>query len=215
MRLLLVRHGETDWNLGRRFQGHSDVPLNKVGLQQAKALRNRLSDETIELIYSSDLERAYKTAKIISTGKNKLQTDARLREIHFGGWEGLTYNEIQEKYPAQLASWEQDVYKTAPPHGETLEQLAGHTQSLLNDLRVDHKAETILVVTHGGVIKVLICLALNLPATLYWQFHISPASLSEIAFYPAGAILNFMNDTGHLSPRRRGYASKSINDSGK
>ncbi|HXD08987.1 MAG TPA: alpha-ribazole phosphatase [Anaerolineales bacterium] len=202
MKLLLVRHGETDWNLAQRFQGHSDIPLNQVGLQQAKALRDRLSAEPIELIYSSDLERAHETAKIIANGKNKLQTDSRLREVHFGDWEGLTYHEIQEKYPGQLAAWEQDVYKTAPPHGETLEQLAEHTRSILNDLLVNHKAGTILVVAHGGVIKVLICLALNLPATLYWQFQIAPASLSEIAFYPAGAILNFMNDTSHLSPSR-------------
>jgi len=215
MKLFLVRHGETDWNLAQRFQGHSDVPLNKVGFQQAKALRDRLDSETIASIYSSDLERAYETAKIISNGKNRLQTDIRLREVHFGDWEALTYNEIQQKYPGQLAAWEQDVYKTAPPNGETLEQLAEHTQSILNDLLMNHKDETILIVSHGGVIKVLICLALNLPAALYWQFHIDSASLSEIAFYPAGAILNFLNDTSHLSPPGREHASKSINDSGQ
>jgi phosphoserine phosphatase len=214
MKLLLVRHGETDWNLAQRFQGHSDIPLNQLGLQQAKALRDRLSDEPIELIYSSDLERAHETAKIISNGKNKLRTDSRLREVHFGDWEGMTYHEILEKYPGMLAAWEKDVYKTAPPNGETLEQLAEHTQSILNDLLVNHKAETILVVAHGGVIKVLICLALNLPAILYWQFQIAPASLSEIAFYPAGAILNFMNNTNHIS-LGKSHASKSINDPGK
>ena len=215
MKLLLVRHGETDWNLARRFQGHSDVPLNKVGLRQARALRDRLSDETIASIYSSDLERAYETAKIISNGKNKLQADSRLREVHFGDWECLTYNEIQAKYPVQLAAWERDVYKTAPPNGETLEQLAEHTHSILNDLLAKHKDETILVVKHGGLIKVLICLALNLPATWYWHFQVAPASLSEIAFYPAGAILNFVNDTCHLAPLGKSHASKSINDPGK
>jgi len=199
MKLFLVRHGETDWNLAQRFQGHSDVPLNQVGLQQAKALRDRLLDETIALIYSSDLERAYETAKIISNGKNKLRTDARLREIHFGDWEGLTYNEIQEKDPSLLIAWEQDVYKTAPPNGETLEELASHTQSILNDLLVNHEAETILVVAHGGVLQTLICLALNISPAMYWQFHISPASLSEISFYPAGAILNLLNDSSHLT----------------
>jgi len=200
MKLLLVRHGETDWNLAQRFQGHSDVPLNQVGLQQAQALKDRLSDEIITSFYSSDLERAHETAKIIANGKIDLQSDSRLREVHFGDWEGLTYNEIQEKYPGQLAAWEQDVYKTAPPNGETLEALASHTQSFLNDLLLKNKDETILIVAHGGVIRVLICLALNLPATMYWQFHVDSASLSEIAFYPAGAILNFMNDTNHLAP---------------
>jgi len=203
MKILLVRHGETDWNLAQRFQGHSDVPLNQVGLRQAQALRDHLSAETIGMIYSSDLQRAHETAKIISNGKNKLQNDARLREVHFGEWEGLTYYEIQKKYPGQLAAWEQDVYKVAPPNGETLEALASHTQSFMNDLLLNHKDETILIVTHGGVIRVLICLALNLPARMYWQFQVAQASLSEIAFYPAGAILNFMNDTCHLSALRR------------
>ena len=215
MKLFLMRHGETDWNLAQRFQGHSDVPLNQVGLRQAQALRDRLSDETITSIYSSDLGRAYETAKIIANGKNNLQSDARLREVHFGDWEGLTYSEIQEKYPGQLLAWEQDVYKTAPPNGETLEQLAEHSQSILNDLLVKHRDETILVVAHGGVIRVLICLALGLPANLYWQFQIAPSSLSEIAFYPAGAILNFVNDTCHLAPLGKSHASKSINDSRK
>ena len=215
MKLLLARHGETDWNLAQRFQGHSDVPLNNVGLQQAKALRNRLSDEIITSIYSSDLKRAYETAKTISNGMNKLQADARLREVHFGDWEGLTYHEIQKKHPGHLLAWEQDVYKTAPPNGETLEQLVEHSQSILNELLVNHQDETVLVVAHGGVIRVLICLALNLPATMYWQFHIDSASLSEIAFYPAGAILNFMNDTSHLFPLGKSHASKSINDPGK
>ena len=203
MRLLLVRHGETDWNLAQRFQGHSDVPLNQVGLQQAQALKDRLSDEIITSFYSSDLERAHETAKIIANRKIDLQSDARLREVHFGDWEGLTYYEIQKKYPGQLAAWEQDVYKVAPPNGETLEALASHTQSFLNDLLLNHKDETILIVAHGGVIRVLICLALNLPATMHWQFQVAPASLSEIGFYPAGAILNFVNDTCHLSSLRR------------
>ena len=203
MKLFLVRHGETDWNLAQRFQGHSDVPLNQVGLRQAQALRDRLSDETITSIYSSDLGRAYETAKIIANGKNNLQSDARLREVHFGDWEGLTYYEIQAKFPEQLLAWEQDAYKTAPPNGETLEQLVEHTQSILNDFLVNHKDETILIVAHGGVIRVLICLALNLPATMHWQFQVALASLSEIAFYPAGAILNFVNDICHLSSLRR------------
>lgn len=199
MKLLLVRHGETDWNLSQRFQGHSDVPLNQVGCQQAMALANRLANQRTDCIYSSDLQRASTTAKIISNGKIEIRTDSRLREINFGLWEGLTYHEIKEKYKDALSAWENDPYQNSPTHGETLEQLVKRVQSMLDKLCEKHKGQNILVVAHGGVLQTLICLALNLPPVMYWQFHLSPASLSEISFYPAGATLNLLNDSSHLA----------------
>jgi len=110
----------------------------------------------------------------------------------------LTYDEIKEKFPDALITWESDVYKTAPPNGETLEELALRTQSILSELHERHQDQTVLLVAHGGTLQTIVCLALNLNPSMYWQFHLSPASLSEIAFYPAGAIVNFLNDTSHL-----------------
>lgn len=201
MKLLLARHGQTDWNLEQRFQGQSDIPLNETGRKQAQALAERLSAESFNAVYSSDLQRAAETADIItqmSGYKPDLHPDARLREVNFGDWEGLTYAEIQTKYPDELAAWEKDLYKTAPPNGETLEELAIRVQSMLDDLRKKHDRQNILIVAHGGVLQTLICLALKLPPAMYWQFHLSIASLSQVAFYPAGAILNALNDTCHL-----------------
>ena len=199
MKLLLVRHGETDWNLSQRFQGHSDVPLNQVGRQQAMRLANRLAGQPTDYIYSSDLQRASATAEIISNGNIEIQTDARLREMNFGIWEGLTYREIKENYIDVLSAWENDPYQNSPTHGETLEQFALRVRSMLDELCEQYKDQTVLVVAHGGVLQTLICLALNLSPVMYWQFHISPASLSEISFYPAGAILNLLNDSSHLA----------------
>jgi len=196
MKILLIRHGQTDWNLAQRFQGQSDIPLNETGHKQAHALANRLSAETFDAVYSSDLQRATETAKIICT--SQIHPDPRLREVHFGDWEGLTYDEIKAKHPETLAAWEADIFKNAPPNGETLEGLAVRVQSMLDELRKKHDDQNILIVAHGGVLQTLICLALKLPPTMYWQFHLSTASLSEIAFYPAGAILNSLNDTSHL-----------------
>ena len=201
MKLLLVRHGQTDWNIARRFQGQSDIPLNKVGQKQAMTLANRLSKQPIDAIYSSDLQRAMETSKVItqmSGYKPELRSDPRLREINFGDWEGLTYNEIKEKYSDVLVARENDVYKNAPTNGETLEQLTIRVQSMIDELYAKHKDQTVLVVAHGGVLQILLCLALKLNPTMYWQFHLSTASLSEIAFYPDGAILNLLNDTCHL-----------------
>jgi alpha-ribazole phosphatase len=196
MKLLLIRHGQTDWNIARRFQGQSDVLLNQTGKNQAKALAERLSSQHVDALYSSDLARAIETAKIIR--KSEWHSDPRLREINFGDWEGLTYNKIKEKYPAALAERETDIYKNAPPNGETLEQLSARVQSMLNELYAKHKEQTVLIIAHGGVLQILLCLALNIKPTMYWQFHLSTASLSEIAFYPDGAILNLLNDTCHL-----------------
>ena len=196
MNLLLIRHGQTNWNLEQRFQGQSDIPLNETGRRQAQALAERLAAETFDAVYSSDLQRATETAKIICA--SQIHSDPRLREVNFGDWEGLTYDEIKVKYPETLAAWESDIFKNAPPSGETLEQLAIRVQSMLDELREKHEDQNILIVAHGGVLQTLICLALKLPSTMYWQFHLSTASLSELAFYPAGAILNSLNDTSHL-----------------
>lgn len=203
MRLFLVRHGQTDWNLAQRFQGQSDIPLNETGRQQAQALAARLSDLQFDVVYASDLRRAAETAHIFLRRSDlcpAFHLDARLREIHFGAWEGCTYDEIKAKFPAALAAWEADVYTNAPPGGESLRHLAERVRSFLDDLRAAHDAQTVLLVAHGGVLQTLICFALALPPTMYWQFSLSPASLSELAFYPAGAILNLLNDTAHLKP---------------
>lgn len=196
MKLYLIRHGQTAWNHAQRFQGHIDTPLNEVGRQQAKALARRLSNQSFDMIYSSDMLRATETASMIC-GLN-FQSDVRLRELKFGDWEGLTYSEIKEKDPGTLQAWKDNFYDNAPPNGETLSDLARRTRSFLDDLLKCHKDKTIMVVAHGGVLQVLICLALNIPPMMYWQFHLSPASLSETSFYPEGAILNLLNDTSHL-----------------
>lgn len=198
MKLTLIRHGQTDWNLAQRFQGQSDRPLNEAGKKQARALADRLSNQTFDGVYSSDLQRALETVHSVRKSDD-LHTDPRLREVNFGDWEGLTYDEIKEKHPDALSAWENDIYKNAPPNGETLEQLAARVQSMLDELYAKHKDQTVLIVAHGGSLQVLICLALNVSPSMYWQFHLLPASLSEIAFYPAGAILNLLNDTCHLA----------------
>jgi alpha-ribazole phosphatase len=205
MKLLLIRHGQTNWNLEQRFQGQSDIPLNETGRKQAQALADRLSAEPFDAVYSSDLQRATETAKIICA--SQIHSDARLREVNFGDWEGLIYDEIKAKYPEPLAAWEADIFKNAPPHGETLEGLAVRVQSMLDELRKKNDDQNILIVAHGGVLQTLICIALKLPPTMYWQFHLSTASLSEVAFYPAGAILNSLNDTSHLpkSPPKKAW----------
>jgi alpha-ribazole phosphatase len=200
VRLLLARHAPTDWNRAGRFQGQRDIPLGPAGLRQAGLLAQRLAAEPIEQVYSSDLRRTRETAHVVSdTIGCPVVADARLRELHFGAWEGLHHDEIRQQYPRELAAWEADPARSPPPGGETLTQLADRVAAFLAALTPEGTPErTILVVAHRGSLQVLLCLALGLPPESRWKFEMAPASLSELRLYGEGAILNFLNDTHHL-----------------
>ena len=195
-RILLVRHGETDWNVQSRMQGQSDEPLNVWGRAQAEAVRKRLAGEIIHAVYASDLARAWETASLIDAGPVK--ADPRLREMHFGEWEGLTYEDIQARDPDVLARWGADVMDFTPPGGENLRQFAKRVEPVLGDLAHHHPKETVLLVAHGGSLQLLVALALGLSPKKYWQFYLKPGSVSELSLYPEGAILNLLNDTHHF-----------------
>jgi alpha-ribazole phosphatase len=200
MRLYLIRHGETDWNIARRYQGHRDIPLNHTGIQQARQIAERLSKEKIYAVYSSDLSRARETAEqIAQSHKLKVTSDARWRELSFGDWEGLTNPEIQAKAPDELALWQSDSTLYAPPHGETLAQLAERVLSAFNELRDIHAEQTIVIVSHGGPLQILLCHALGVSFQRHWQFSISKSALSVLSLYTDSAILELFNDTSHLS----------------
>jgi len=196
--LILVRHGETDWNAERRYQGHSNLPLNETGRAQATAAADVLHGETFDAAYTSDLVRTTQTARIILERHPAppLQLAPNLREMHFGLWEGLTHHEIAAQYPDQLAAW----YAGAePPEGESLPAVAARVAAFLADLRgLYTESARILVVGHGGSLRILLCLALGLPAEKHWQFKIEAASITRLDVYENGAILARLNDTAHL-----------------
>jgi alpha-ribazole phosphatase len=193
MRLLLVRHGETDWNVAGRYQGHTDQPLNARGRQQAALLARRLAQEPVAEIYSSDLCRATQTAAAIAPA----QVDPRLRELSFGSWEGLTAAQIGDKYPQSLSAWIGDPLNAAPHGGESLHQLGQRLQSFLQELERAHD-RTVLLIAHGGSLRAIICLALGLPLTAYWRFRLDPTSVSELELTGEGATLVGLNDSNHL-----------------
>lgn len=198
-RLILVRHGETPWNAQHRFQGQIDVPLSNVGKQQAVALARRLAGEEIHVAYASDLQRAWVTATTIAALHNLMvHADPRLREIDFGAWEGLTYDEIQQQYPQILATWQVDPMNVATPGGKTLADVVARVQAALHHIVNTHRDQTVLLVAHGGSLQVLLCLALRLVPQARWQFQLAAGSLSELCLYEEGAILTLLNDTHHL-----------------
>ncbi|MGD8969150.1 MAG: alpha-ribazole phosphatase [Anaerolineae bacterium] len=199
IRFLLARHGETAWNAARRYQGQTDVPLNEVGRHQADALAQRLSGEKIDAIYASDLQRAWETAAAIGPFHDlSIQADPRLREIKFGDWEGLTSEEIREQDPESLTTWHNDPLHASPPSGETLNQVARRAGAALAEIIAHNPDKTVLIVAHGGILRVLLSLALEVSPTAYWRFRFGLASLSEVSIGQTGATLETLNDTTHL-----------------
>ena len=150
--LLLVRHGETDWNRDRRFQGHADPPLNEMGREQAHALAAELAGERIELVYTSDLCRARETAEIVAASLGADLVALRdLREIDVGEWEGLTWPEIEERYPEGARAWHEQGFGWEA--GETYDELGERVVAALRRIAADHPEQRVLVVGHGGTIR--------------------------------------------------------------
>lgn len=188
-RLWLVRHGSTLWNSEQRFCGHSDIPLSSEGQVQARWLARHLQTQHLTLIYSSDLLRAQQTAEVIAARSSQpvqITTSSSWREIAFGAWEGLTYNQITQQFPANLDFFTHPL-SASPPDGETLQALAQRVQHAFVELA--HMASLlddgdIVLVSHGGPLRVLLSIILAMPLEQQWRLHLAPGSLSAIDFLP-------------------------------
>ena len=157
--LLLARHGETDWNRNRRFQGHSDTPLNERGREQARELGRALADVDLVGVYSSDLVRARETAELAVAGRGlEVATMPQLRERGFGAWEGLDTEEIQERFPDEFQRWRAGKglgAADAEPHATLLERISDAVRTISRA----HPTGNVLVVSHGGPLRVAHALA--------------------------------------------------------
>jgi broad specificity phosphatase PhoE len=157
---LLVRHGETDWNAQKRWQGHSDTPLNERGREQARALAESIGG--VDAVYSSDLARARETAEIVAARFGlEVLVDQRLRERRFGAWEGLTAEEIEQRFPAEHDRWQAGEGYGAGD-AEPFDAFAARIRSFLDDVVREHPDDEVLVVAHGGSIRVVHALANDL-----------------------------------------------------
>ena len=203
-RLLLVRHGKTEWNETGRYQGCSDTCLSSTGREEAEAVRQRLAAEKIDVIYCSDLERAVRTAQIIASGRDvRLVTCKELREIDFGEFEGLTFVEVGQRYPDNDWWTARDAAQKLP-RGESVSQLAARVDQFIAVCLGKHtEEETILVVAHGGSLRTLVCRLLGLSLEHWWQIGIDSASLTIMETYPLGMMLSVLNDTCHLKHLRK------------
>jgi alpha-ribazole phosphatase/probable phosphoglycerate mutase len=159
----LVRHGETDWNVAWRIQGHTDIPLNEHGREQARQLADTLAAEKFDALYASDLGRAQETARILGAAVHlPVQTEPLLREICHGEWEGKI---ADQDIDVQLGMLYADPQNAHAPGGETLQQVAERTARALDDISSRHSGERILLVSHGVSLATIICQAEKIPLT--------------------------------------------------
>jgi alpha-ribazole phosphatase len=199
-RLLLVRHGQTKLHQADRFWGSTDVPLSDEGIRQAEQLGRRLAREKIAAVYASTLSRARLTGEIIaSRHRLDVTTIGDLCECNFGYIEGLTFAEIKRKYPDLAEELEQGRV-VAFPGGENINELDKRVRDFLPRLEEIKPAETALIVSHGGPLRLLVCHLLGIGTEHWQQFRIDQASLSIVETFPRLVVLNLLNDVSHLKP---------------
>ena len=201
-RWFLVRHGETDWNVEGRAQGQMHVPLNDKGLAQAEAIAARLRPMRFTAVYASDLRRVTQTAEPIMRGRDvPLVTLPALRERGFGEWEGLTFTEMEARFPERYAALFSGDDTSAAPGGESERQLYERVAAGVDRLLEQHGGDdgNLLVVAHGGSLCAAIVRLLALPSGSMERFSSGNCGLSIVTVYEGGfAALDLMNDRNHL-----------------
>ena len=197
---MLLRHGQTPMSVQQRYAGRSDPPLTEAGVQQAAAAAKRLASAGFGVIVTSPLLRTVQTAQAVAavTGA-AVVTDDGFRETDFGAWEGLTFAEVRERWPAELSAWLADP-EIAPPGGESFTDVSARVTAALDRLLAARAGQTVLIVSHVTPIKTLVAAALLAPPAALYRMHLDVAALSEIDWYADGpAVLRSFNDTSHLS----------------
>lgn len=198
--LLLIRHGETDWNRALRFQGHSDIPLNAQGLAQAESLAARLADEPLDLVVTSDLLRTRQTAQpLLNARAVPTLADAGWREQAFGVLEGLDAETIRQRHPEVWTAWLRHDADLAPPGGESNRQFHSRVLAALRALVAAQAGRRIAVVTHGGVLDMLWRTVHALPLSGPRRCLIPNTGLNRLRWTGAALAIVAWGDDAHVS----------------
>ncbi len=197
--VIALRHGQTAWNVAQRVQGHLDAPLDDTGRWQAKRLAAALAEAKVQVIYSSDSQRAAATAAPLAHCMGlTVQQEPRLRERCFGVFEGFTHAEIETRWPPEAERWRRRDPDFGPPGGETLKGFYARSVQIYTELATRHPGQVLAVFAHGGLLDCLYRAATHqsLQAPRSWQ--IGNARINRLLFTGEGFTLVGWNDDGHL-----------------
>ena len=199
LRLFVVRHGETAWSRERRFAGSRDVALEPEGLRQCEAVARALAPQAVVAVYASPLERARASAELIAKPHRlPVEIDPAFGEMAFGEWEGLTREEVAARFPAAYEEWRHAPHLVRIAGGETLSQVAERARGAVQALAATHTGETIVLVTHAIVTRLIVLDALGLGPERLWTVDATPAGITEIEYEPGWATVHRMNTLAHL-----------------
>lgn len=199
-RIILVRHGQTEWNRVERFRGRADVPLNETGLAQAEATGKRVASEWQPVaVYTSPLSRSVKTAESIAKHYDlKVQIHPGLADIDYGEWQGLSPEEAGQRWPEEIDAWYNQPHLARIPGGETLSDLRARLMQTVNELAARHTGETIVLVGHTVINRIILLGILGLGNDRFWRIKQDTCAINIFEAEAGDFVLVSLNDTCHL-----------------
>ena len=198
MDIILVRHGETEWNVGEVFRGCADIGLNENGRNQATLLGTYLADTGIQAVLSSPLKRAYDTAGAIASPHNlAVQVSDSLNDLDFGEWEGLAVPQVKDKYSELFTEWSEHPERVRLPGGETLDDVQRRSMLVVEKL-IREQEGAVALVTHRVVIKVLVCALLGLDNSHFWNIMVDTCGITTFRYEKSRFVLVRHNDNSFL-----------------
>jgi len=202
LRLLAIRHGATAYSQERRYAGSTDIPLSPEGRRQCSALAGALGSLHAAAVYASPLVRARESAAPIAAAHGiEVTLESDFREMSFGDWEGLTLDEVERRFPEDYKLWHTAPERFARPGSEPLNAVAERVGRAVADLRATHIGETVILVSHGIVTRLIVLAALGLGPERLWSVAASPASISEIEYRDDWATVHRVNTVAHLEAK--------------
>lgn len=196
-KLFLIRHAETDYTLQKKYCGYKNTPLNAKGIRQAKRLYHRFKNIKVDRIYSSDLGRAYQTAKIIFPNKNIFKKQS-LREINFGKFCELTWEEASKRYPKIYKKWLSNPIDVRIPNGEAMLEFTERVKECFRKIYEKDLDKTVAIISHGGVVRIILLDILKEEVGLFWNIEQGTAAINIIDFRKGTPRVVKINDTSHL-----------------
>ena len=196
--IMLIRHGDTDWNVEEIFRGRADIELNETGIKQAELLAKYLEDVPVEVIYSSPLKRALKTAEIIAgTHGANVTPSQELIDFDYGEWEGLSHNMVKDKYKTLYEKWLKKPHLVKMPKGESLDDVRKRVVRLINQVTARHQG-TVALVSHRVILKAIICAFLGLDNSRFWNIKVDTCGVTTFIYQDKSFTLEKHNDTSFL-----------------
>ncbi len=196
--LIMIRHGETEWNKNRRYQGQEDVSLNEKGREQARLAAEALAGEDLDMICASDLSRAYDTASELTADRElEVREFPDLRELDFGNWGGQSYEDIVENDEKRFKDWLENPGETSPPEGEAMDEFRERVCGAFDRI-IEDEAEKIAVVAHGGSLRIFLVDILGIPLERYTRLYFDNGGITRVKFYDDNPVVTLVNSTHHL-----------------